>query len=251
MEYDIAELARVAGLSVDTIRYYQTLGLLHGPERRGRNAVYDETHLKRLEQVRGMTARGFSLKAIAALLEAGGDNEADRLLFTAIEGQASEPRYSSQDLAKKIDVPRTLLAAIERTGLADTETGEDGSRRYSEADMDVARGAVKLLKYGFPISRLLRLAVQHDRAVRKTVDEAIDLFDAHVRKPSRNTAGDKEAVAEAFRDLLPVVTALVAHHFQRVLVNRALKRLKKSGEERELQVAKKVASRTRFGFRWR
>jgi hypothetical protein len=46
------------------------------------------------------------------------------------------------------------------------------------------------------------------------------------------------------------VTGLVAHHFQRVLVNRALKRLKKSGDTGPLEIALKVASETRLGVRW-
>ena len=109
---------------------------------------------------------------------------------------------------------------------------------------------VKLLRYGFPITQLLGLALKHDRAVRKTVDAAIDLFDAHVRKASPKGHADPEAVAEAFRDLLPVVTALVAHHFQRVLVNRALKRLKKSGDRGDLHVALEETKRSRLKLRW-
>jgi hypothetical protein len=35
-----------------------------------------------------------------------------------------------------------------------------------------------------------------------------------------------------------------------VLVNRALKRLKKSGEHEPLKVALKVAAETRLGVRW-
>ena len=251
MEYEVDELARVAALSVDTIRYYQSLGLLHPPRRAGRCAVYDDTHVDRLSRIKGMTERGFSLKAIAALLEAGDASASDRLLLTAIESEAAGPRYSADELAQRLDLPRTLLASLEKTGLVDTEVGDGSGRRcYSPADLEVGRGAVKLLKYGFPITRLLTLALRHDRAVRKTVDAAIDLFDEHVRKASPGGNADPEAVAEAFRDLLPVVTALVAHHFQRVLVNRALKRLKKSGEKSELQVALKATARTRIGFRW-
>jgi len=251
MEYEVDHLARVAALSVDTIRYYQSLDLLHPPRRDGRRAVYDETHVDRLNRIKSMADRGFSLKAIAALLEAGDASASDRLLLTAIESGAAGPHYSAAELAQRLDLPRTLLASLEKTGLVDTEIGADSERRYySQADLEVARGAVKLLKYGFPITRLLALAVRHDRAARKTVDEAIDLFDAYVRKASPRGDADPEAVAEAFRDLLPVVTALVAHHFQRVLVNRALKRLKKSGEKNELQFALKAAARTRIGFRW-
>jgi hypothetical protein len=46
------------------------------------------------------------------------------------------------------------------------------------------------------------------------------------------------------------VTALIAHHFQRLLINRALKRLKKKGDRDALQVAVEVSARTRLGFRW-
>jgi hypothetical protein len=57
-------------------------------------------------------------------------------------------------------------------------------------------------------------------------------------------------VSAAFKEILPLVTGLVAHHFQRVLVNRALKRLKKSGDRGPLEIALKVASETRLGVRW-
>jgi hypothetical protein len=57
-------------------------------------------------------------------------------------------------------------------------------------------------------------------------------------------------VARAFREMLPIVTALVAHHFQRLLVNRALKRLEKKGDESALARAVRETSRRRIGFRW-
>jgi len=64
------------------------------------------------------------------------------------------------------------------------------------------------------------------------------------------THQDADAVARAFKEMLPLVTALVAHHFQRLLVNRALRRLKKKGERDALEVAVQVAARTRLGLRW-
>jgi hypothetical protein len=81
------------------------------------------------------------------------------------------------------------------------------------------------------------------------VDDAIDLFDRYVRKQG-GAQQDPEAVARAFKDMLPLVSALVAHHFQRLLVNRALRRLKKKGERDALEVAVQVAARTRLGLRW-
>jgi len=255
MEWDVSGLAGQTGLSVDTVRYYQSQGLLHPPEKRGRRAIYDDTHRERLERIRTLAARGFSLKAISALLEAGDASESDRRLLAAIERESGEARFDADELAERAQVPRAVLAAVERAGLAEGEVGAGDGSAFTESDVRVAAGAARLLRYGFPISRLITLAVKHDRAVRKTVDGAIELFDQSVRKPIK-TAGDddseagSDAVADAFRDLLPVVTALVAHHFQRVLVNRALRRLKRSGTKRELEAALEATSRNRVGVRF-
>jgi hypothetical protein len=130
---------------------------------------------------------------------------------------------------------------------------DGGEPAYSDADLRVAKGALRLLQYGFPLTELLSLAVAHDRATRATVDRAIDMFDDHVRK-SDAKGGDEEsvdAVVGAFEDLLPIVTALVAHHFQRTLVNRALQRLKKSGQKRQLREALRATKKARFRLPWR
>jgi DNA-binding transcriptional MerR regulator len=250
MDFSVAETAQRTGTSVDTIRYYQTIGLLHGPRRDGRNAVYDDSHIERLERIQSLAARGFSLKAIRALLELGDGAESDKLLLSALEQSAVETRYSAAELAKELDIPRAILASIEQSGLVDDTPGDDPSRKFSRADLEVARGAARLLRFGFPITRLIGLAIKHDRSMKRIVDEAIDLFDEHVRKASGD-AEDPEAVAEAFRELLPATTALVAHHFQRTLITRALKRLKKSGEKHALDAAVAETKRTRIGFRWK
>ena len=249
MKLDVSELAERCALSVDTIRYYQSQGLLHAPEREGRRAFYDASHLERLERIRAMAERGFSLKAIRAVIHAGATSESDRLLLSAVEQEASGARYSSADLARELGIPRDIVTAIEKAGLVEADEGADRLRGYSALDLRVARTAVKLLRRGFPVTRLVRLGVRHDRAVRKTVDEAIDLFDEHVRKSRKGPEADPEAVAQAFRELLPAVTTLIAHHFERTLVNRALKRLKKSGERAAYAKAVAAASEIREGRR--
>ena len=248
MEYDVSGLARQAGISVDTIRYYQGLGLLHSPRRDGRTAVYDATHLERLERIRALADRGFSLKAIGSLLEAGDASESDKRLLAAVVVEGQGRSFSSAELAQKLGVPPVLIASVERAGLVEGQLGADGGPSYSEDDVRIAGGAMKLLEYGFPLTKLLSLAVKHDRAIRRSVDDAIDLFDDHVRKGA--AASDPDGVARAFREMLPMVTALIAHHFQRVLVNRALQRLKKKGDDHALERAVRETSRRRIGWRW-
>ena len=251
MRYSLTEIVQASGHPVDTIRYYQSQGLLHAPEHEGRMAVYDDSHLDRLRLVRSMSKRGLTLKAIRMLLERGGERlDSDQILLAAIEEEAAEPSYTSDEMAARLGVPRALLTSVESTGIVEGQEQADGTTRYTDGDLRVARGAIKLLEYGFPLMRLLALAIKHDRAMRKTVDGAIDLFDDNVRKRGSGRDADPDAVTRAFKDLLPIVTGIVAHHFQRVLVNRALKRLKRSGEKGPLEIALKVAAKSRLGVRW-
>jgi len=252
MEYEVADLATAAGVSVDTIRFYQTGGLLPLPGRSGRKAVYTEEHLDRLRLIRSMASKGLSLKAIRLLLERDSNSGegGDTALLAALEEETDGAAYSGDDLAKALGVPAALIRSVEEAGLAEGQETPDGKRRYTESDLAAARGAIRLLSFGFPLTRLLALAVRHDRAIRKTCDSAIDLFDDHVRK-KHGSEENGEDVARAFRELLPLVTAVVAHHFQRVLVNQALRRLKKKGDATTLSFALKVASRTKLKVSWR
>jgi DNA-binding transcriptional MerR regulator len=275
MEFEVADLASAAGVSVDTIRFYQTGGLLPLPGRSGRKAVYTDEHLDRLRLIRSMASKGLSLKAIRLLLErepdaAGAASRSDTALLAALEEEADGATYTGDELAEALGVPTTLIRSVEAAGLAEGLEDAQGRSRYGDGDLAAARGALRLLGYGFPLASLLALAVRHDRAIRKTCDAAIDLFDDHVRKKqgvarsarpeglegaaSRGDDEDPEngeEVAAAFRELLPVVTAIVAHHFQRVLVGRALKRLRRKGDSSTLSFALKVASRTKLKVSWR
>jgi len=251
MQYSVEELAGRAVLSVDTIRYYQTRGMLHPPGRHGRRAVYDDSHVERLAWIRERTDRGWSLKSIEELLAQKGAGADDRLR-AALRADGADAVYTRQEFAKALGVPGALLQAVEKTGLAAPQATERGTERYTEADLAAAKGALALLERGFPLTELLGLAVAHHKAVGATVDRAIDLFDDYVRKRADGRdAETPEAVAEAYRDLLPVVTGLVAHHFQRVLVNRALERLQASGEKRSWRAAIKETARARLKLSWR
>ena len=257
MEYDVSELAAAAGISVDTLRFYQSGGLLPPPARSGRRAVYAAEHLERLRLIRSMASKGLSLRAIRLLLDReAGPASSDTALLAALEEETDGPAWSGDDLARELGVPSALIRSVEEAGLAEGQETDDGKRRYTEGDLAAARGAIRLLGYGFPLTKLLALAVRHDRAIRKTCDSAIDLFDDYVRK-KRGAAGaasaggeNGEEVARAFRELLPIVTAVVAHHFQRVLVNQALRRLKSKGDATTLSFALKVAARTRLKVSW-
>lgn len=65
----IGKLATATGTKVETIRYYESAGLLGAPERTKNNyRAYSQQHLARLSFIRRARALGFSLDQVQALL---------------------------------------------------------------------------------------------------------------------------------------------------------------------------------------
>ncbi|MBD3350679.1 MAG: MerR family transcriptional regulator [Candidatus Lokiarchaeota archaeon] len=64
-EYSLMELSEKTGISPRNIRYYISKNLLEGPAQVGRNAIYTENHLNRLQQIKEMKEQGLSLHEIA------------------------------------------------------------------------------------------------------------------------------------------------------------------------------------------
>lgn len=237
MRYRVDELAGRCGVSVDTVRFYQTKGLLPPPERAGRIAWYSDEHLARLRRIRALKQAGFTLGSIRRLL-AGELDEADAALVeelaTTLPGDRAEMTLA--ELASATGVSPALLEAIEREGLLGPRRG-DGEGRYSPADAEAIKAGLALLEAGLPLSELLALAREHDEAMTKIAERAVDLFLDFVRDPIRAAAGDDadaaQRLVDAFRRMLPATTALVTRHFERKLLEAALARLESIGSHDE------------------
>ncbi len=251
-EYRVEELAAVCGLGVDTVRFYQARGLLPPPRRQGRRAVYDEVHLERLQRVRTLQQEGFSLAQIRKLVDRPqAAAEAPLLQALVEEGGGHERRLSRAEFAREAGVPEVLLRAVEATGITEP-LGVGDEATFGPADLAMAKAALGILEAGFPLQSLLELAVTHAGNVDGVCESAIDLFDQHVRKRGP-AVDDAAAITEAFRTLLPQLTRLVALHFQRTLVNRALARLSGSDEPEALAAARAAteSARLEVAVTWR
>jgi MerR family transcriptional regulator, mercuric resistance operon regulatory protein len=63
------QLAKAAGVNLETIRYYETIGLMPAPPRTpGGHRVYDDVHVRRLAFIRRGRELGFSIEEVRALL---------------------------------------------------------------------------------------------------------------------------------------------------------------------------------------
>jgi DNA-binding transcriptional MerR regulator len=227
VRYRVEQLAAACGVSVDTVRYYQSLGLLPPPEREGRVAWYGPPHAERIRDVRALQKKGLTLAAVKRVVQGElGRADADLAAAVAAERGAAdtEELLTLEEFANRSGVPASLIQAVEREGVPFGRR-VDGEERYTAGDIEIVRVALRLLEFGLPLADLLVLAREANASMRGLAERAVELFDERVRKPIRDTASSDEAAAEqmvaAFRELLPAVTQLVSHHFRRVLLEAA------------------------------
>jgi len=281
MELRVANLAEATGIGVDTVRFYQSRGLIPPPTRRGRYAIYDETHLERIRRIRSLLEAGFSLAQIQQILAPTDSSPGDGITPAPEPPPATRPARSASspgmpaprpvpqehrglldalaarsvgegtltraELAAETGVPEPLVGAAVRAGLLQPVEIR-GQDRFPRSDLEMTRAALELLGMGLPLDRLLELAAEHTAHVDRLAEQAIDLFDDSVRKPRGD---DDEGVRRVFERLLPRATEIVALHFQRTVVARALARLRARGEEHALEQALEATQAARLEVQWR
>lgn len=108
--FSIGDLARVTGTKVETIRYYERIGLMPSPARTGGNyRAYARTHLERLSFVRRGRDLGFSLDEVRALLQLSDDRKRPCAEIDSIaRAHLAEVERKLADLTKL----RTTLKAL-------------------------------------------------------------------------------------------------------------------------------------------
>ena len=107
MSYKLEELARHAGVSARTVRYYVQRGLLPPPAFRGKDSAYEDEHLVRLRAIRRLQDVFLPLDAIAAEFEGKSLDKIERL------GKAASP------VAVGAAAPRTVGRVLPRVELAE------------------------------------------------------------------------------------------------------------------------------------
>jgi len=281
MEMRVEQLSVRSDVPVDTIRYYQSKGLLSPPRRQGRVAWYGEDHVERLARIRSLQQRGFTLATIVRLV-AGELDAADEALLGALSGATgvtgeqesgpteppvddpevdlppTEDTLTIAELAAATGVPLALLKAVEAEGLL-IPRRIGGCDRYTSEDVAACRAGLLLLEWGIPLSALLELSRRHDESTRAVAREAVTMFSTYVRGPihertmldnDRTALGTEddssvERLLQAYAELLPAVNTLVGHHFTRTLVNAALEHVEQDGWDAERRaIADQVGTET-------
>ncbi|MFD5566995.1 MerR family transcriptional regulator [Streptomyces cadmiisoli] len=169
-EYRMEELARLAGITVRTLRFYRERKLIPPPRREGRIAWYDDQHLARLRTIGALLDRGHTLSGIAELAEAfDHGRDVGDLLGLGAPTEETPVRLTPEELADHFAgevTPENLAAALELGYL-----GTDGeeivhiSRRLLEVSSE-------LVREGIPLAEVLAAG----RRVREHADALAGLF---------------------------------------------------------------------------
>jgi MerR family mercuric resistance operon transcriptional regulator len=110
----IGDLARRIGVNIETIRYYERVGLIPSPKRTsGGQRIYDQSDLRLLGFIRKARALGFHIEDTRALLALRGadENEACTAVRAIAERHLEEVRA---EIRKAGEVERTLSEAVGR-----------------------------------------------------------------------------------------------------------------------------------------
>lgn len=103
----IGALAKAGGVGVETIRYYQRIGLLRVPAKDSSVRRYGSDDLRRLRFIRSAQGAGFTLEQARALLTLDAANDRDR----ARELAATRLQALDEQIAQ-LKVARTALGRL-------------------------------------------------------------------------------------------------------------------------------------------
>ncbi|MFJ8146934.1 MerR family transcriptional regulator [Streptomyces sp. NPDC096094] len=169
-EYRMEDLARLAGITVRTVRFYRERKLIPPPRREGRIAWYDDHHLARLRTIAALLERGHTLNGIAELADAfDHGRDVGDLLGLGEPTEETPVRLTPEELAARFEgevTPENLAAAMDLGYL-----GTDGDElvHISHRLLEVSSA---LVREGIPLGEVLQAGAR----VREHADALADLF---------------------------------------------------------------------------
>ena len=128
--YRIGELARRAGVTVRTVRYYEELGILELSDRRGaRHRRYGDRDLVRLGRVQQLKSYGLSLGDIREIFELAREDPTGERSRLRLLSRYREKRREAEERKRRLEAYLTELSwhidQLERVGDFQACPGEE------------------------------------------------------------------------------------------------------------------------------
>ncbi|OII69197.1 MULTISPECIES: MerR family transcriptional regulator [unclassified Streptomyces] len=239
--YTVDELAARAGVTVRTIRFYGTRGLLPppeiGPRRIGR---YGPGHLARLALIEELQRQGMTLAAIERYLEqlppdASAQDLAMHRALVATWAPDTAEELTRPELERRAgralsDADLALLAGMDVLG----ETGVEGVLRV---DLGLLRLGLQMLDVPIPHETILAARAVLVEHTREAAQELARLFREEVWTPYREREADPEdpqhvrAMKSLSAHMQPMVVQALVTAFQRSLRDELRAAFRAPGED--------------------
>ena len=111
----IGELARLAGVKVDSVRFYERSGLLPKPARSANGyRVYAQTTVDQLRFIKKAQSLGFTLDEIKRILRLRGRSDCCRSVVTMAEATLEETERKLKEMRRFASALRKNLAIWQR-----------------------------------------------------------------------------------------------------------------------------------------
>jgi DNA-binding transcriptional MerR regulator len=217
----IDQLAAAVSMTVRNVRAYAGRGLIPAPRLVGRTGYYGPEHVSRLQLIRDLLDRGYTLAAVEKVLSRQS---------TATAGHALDLLHTLEDPLGHTEEPEEMtVEALLRLAGVDQETGyldrleEAGLvERVDESRVRllrpfVVRAGAKAMALGLDRASVLALLPLLSEQLHVIAQRFVDEFRAQLWKPFVEAGLPEDrwpAMLESIRTLLPVASQAVLAAFR-------------------------------------
>jgi DNA-binding transcriptional MerR regulator len=225
-EYRIGELARAAGITARTLRYYQERKLLPPPRREGRIAWYSQAHLSRLRVIGQLLDRGHTLGGTGELLSAW-EQGFDLAELLGFERAMTAPWSDEVPVPVTVDTISGLLGG--------QVTAEELDEAVRLGYIEVLGGRVAyvsrrlldittiLVREGIPLRAILDAGRELQISLDRLASLFVELVTSHVVDRTGGPPPPREVarLTETVERLRPVARIVIDAEFARAMDRRA------------------------------
>ena len=189
----IGELAKEAGVSLTTVKFYAKEGLIRPARKTGRNmAYYDRACVNTIATIRRLQReRYYPLSVIKRLMESAPVEQVELELLDAIhKSDAPHPgeRVPLAEAARRSGLTARQISQLTDSG-ALVPVREGRKKLFTADDLGVMALAKRRLDAGIPIEQTVRSFTIYEKALREAVSAEVDDFAAGALMSKNVTAG--------------------------------------------------------------
>lgn len=219
-EMTIDQLAARVGMTVRNVRAYAGRGLISPPRLVGRTGYYNSEHLARLQLIRDLIDRGYTLgaveKALAEQRPGSAGHALDLLSVLSGPARADEPEEMSVDALTRLagtERDEAFLGRLEEVGLIERLDAD----RVRLLRPVLVRVGAEALSLGLGRATVLALLDDLGDAVGAIAQRFVESFRADVWRPFLDAGMPEEEwpqVLRSIESLLPIASRAVVAAFR-------------------------------------